>query len=109
MQVAEEIAKVLIGPGWPRLPVEAWLGMVAVPSQTEAIAIRSAGCFQRPQALRYQRVFGLGDVVFEGSGFAAIGNPSAHALFLWPERQLTGSPFDNMQLQYRPPCSRMLS
>ncbi len=82
VDVAAEIAQVLVGPGRPDLAIEPGLRMLAVPAHAEAVAVGGGGRFQRPLALHHQRMGGGGHVLFQRDGFAAIGNPAAHRMFL---------------------------
>src|SRR5689334_12478093 len=76
--VAAELAQVLVRPGGTDLAVEPWLGMLAVPAQSEAVPVGGRRRFEGANALLDQRVGRGGDVVLQRNRFTAIGNPSAH-------------------------------
>src|SRR6516165_11093979 len=78
LQMTAQVAQILIGPGRPDLTIQSGFGMLAVPAESESIAI-DAGCrFHRVNALRNQGMSGLGNVVFERRRFTAIRDPAAH-------------------------------
>ncbi|MGY4455176.1 hypothetical protein ACVWZR_009836 [Bradyrhizobium sp. i1.3.1] len=81
-QMATEVAQVFVRPGRTGLAVKAGLRMLAIPAETKAVAVRARGGLQRADALRDQRMLGLGDVRLERGGLAPVCDPAAHAAFL---------------------------
>ena len=78
LQMAAQVAQILIRPSRPDLAIQARFGMLAVPAEPESIAIDAGGRFHRVNALRNQGMSGLGDVIFERRRFTAIRDPAAH-------------------------------
>src|SRR5215468_12315322 len=78
LQMAAQVAQILIRPSRPDLAIQARFGMLAVPAEPESIAIDAGGRFHRVNALRNQGMSRLGDVVFERRRFTAIGDPATH-------------------------------
>ena len=76
--VAAQIAEVLVRPGGAHLAIEARLGMISVPSETEPVAIGARGRLQGVNALRDQRMLRLRHIMFQSNRGPAIGDPSAH-------------------------------
>jgi len=85
-QVTAEIAQVFVRPGRTRLPVQAGLGVLAIPAEPETVAIAAGGGFQRADALRDQRMLGLGDIGLERRRLASIRDPAAHGHSLGERR-----------------------
>src|SRR5262249_33165365 len=81
VDVAAEVAQILVGPRRADLAIEPGLRVFPVPAHAEAVAVGGGGRFQRPLTLHHQRVGGGGDVLFQRNRFAAIGNPAAHRTF----------------------------
>src|ERR1700691_5181619 len=78
LQMPAQVAEILVRPSGPDLAIESRLGVMTVPAKSEAVAIGARSRFERPDALRNQRMRRIGHVVFERRGFPAICNPAAH-------------------------------
>src|SRR5215813_9016364 len=78
LQMTAQVAQIFIGPGWPDLTIQSGFGVLAVPAESESIAIDAGGRFHRVNTLRNQGMSRLGDVVFERRRFTAIGDPATH-------------------------------
>lgn len=76
--VAAQMAEIFIRPGGTKVPEQTRLKLIAVPSESKAVAVRTAGGFQRIETLLYQGMRRLGDVAFKRDRVSAICNPSAH-------------------------------
>jgi hypothetical protein len=74
-----QMAQVLIRPGWAYFPVQARFRVIAVPTETEAIAIGADDRLLRANALRDQRMGGLRDVIFQRDCIAPICDPTAES------------------------------
>src|SRR5215475_10753738 len=91
VDVAAEVAQILVGPRRADLAIEPGFGVFPVPAHAEAIPVGGGGRFQRPLTLHHQRVRGGGHVLFQRNGFAAIGNPAAHRMVLSASCEATPS------------------
>jgi hypothetical protein len=54
MNVAAEIAQILVRPGRAHFAIKARFRVLAVPAEAEAVAIGGGGRFQRPDALHHK-------------------------------------------------------
>src|SRR4051794_17166665 len=73
-----EIAEIFVRPGRACFTIKTRLRMLAVPAETEAVAIRAGRRLERADALRDQRMLGLGDVGLERRGLATVCDPATH-------------------------------
>src|SRR4051794_16818094 len=63
--MAAQMAEIFIRPGGTKVPEQTRLKLIAVPSESKAVPVRTAGGFQRIEALLYKRMRRLGDVAFK--------------------------------------------
>src|SRR6516162_139873 len=74
------MTEILVRPCRPYLAVQTWLGVYAVPAESETVPVDARCRLERLDTLRNQGVRRRRDVMFERSRLSAIRNPTAHAI-----------------------------
>src|SRR3954462_2847596 len=77
-QMAAEVTEILVRPSRACFTIKTNLGMIAVPAETKAVAIRAGGRLERADDCHEQRMLALGEVGFERRGLAPVCDPATH-------------------------------